>query len=152
MKSRVVALLFVLSALPLAGCTSAPPTSRGLYADEPVRSKVRGSNGQAMLTRAMDFSKDEVYEATAKAMLRLGYNAEDKNPTLGRITANGIFQCGAGLMPPITLAAYIKQVSSQPETQVTLLVDRHDIQCWGGGETRAADALMVEIQKVLSTF
>lgn len=152
MKPRVVTLLPVLSALLLAGCSSAPPTSRGLYGNEPVPAKVRGSNAQAMLTRVLDFSRDEVYEATSKAMLRLGYNAEDKNPSLGRITANGFFQCGGGLMPPITMAVYMKQISSQPETQVTVLLDRHDFQCWGAGETRAADELLVEIQKVLSTF
>lgn len=152
MKSRAFTLLLVLSALPFAGCSNAPPTSRGLYAKEPVPVKVRGSNAQALLTRVLDFSKDEVLEATAKAMLRLGYNAEDKDPALGRITANGIFQCGGGLMPPITMAVYAKQISDQPETQVTVLLDRHDYQCWGVGETRAANELLAEIQKVLATF
>lgn len=152
MKPRVLTLLFALSVVLLTGCSSAPPTSRGLYGNEPVPTKVRGSNAQALLTRVLDFSKDEVFEAASKAMLRLGYNAEDKNPSLGRITANGFFQCGGGLMPPITMAVYLKQISAQPETQVTVLLDRHDFQCWGVGETRAADELLTEIQKVLSTF
>jgi len=141
-----------LACLPLAGCITAPPTSVGVYSTEPVAQTVRGSNAQAVLTRVLDFSKDEVYEAASKAMLRLGYNAEDKNPQLGRITGNGLFQCGGGLTPPVTMALYARQISPKPETQLTIVLDRHDFQCWAGGENTAANQLLMEIQKVLSTY
>jgi hypothetical protein len=145
-------LLALVALAGLAGCVTAPPTSVGKYSDQPLERKVPGSNAQAKITRLLDFSKDEVFEAAAKAMLRLGYSAEDKNPQLGRITGNGNYQCGGGLMPPVTMALYANQLSDKPETQLTIIVDRHNFDCWGGGEMRAADQLATEVQKVLSTF
>jgi|SRR5687768_15151566 hypothetical protein len=147
MKKLTVASFVFLSA-----CVSAPPSSVGMYGDQPVPQRVAGSNAQGSSFRVVEFSRDEAFEAAKKAFLRLGYNVEESNPKAGKLTGNGYYQCGGSLRPPVTIAVYAQQVSKKPETRVTVIVDRHNYECWGGGEIRAADQLAVEIQKVLSTF
>lgn len=145
---KLAAVMFVL----LCGCSTAPPSTIGMYGDEPVPQRVSGSNAQGSAFRVVEFSRDEAFEATKKAFLRLGYNVEESNQRIGKITGNGYFRCRGSLRPPVTIAVYSQQISKKPETRVTVIVDRHNIECWGGGESMAAEQLAVEIQKVLSTF
>lgn len=147
MKKLAAALVVVLCA-----CVSAPPSAVGKYGDEPVRQQFPGSHAQGSAFRVVEFSRDEAFEAAKKAFLRLGYNVEESNPRIGKLTGNGYYQCGGSLRPPVTIAVYARQISKKPETRVTVIVDRHNYECWGGGEIRAADQIAVEIQKVLSTF
>jgi hypothetical protein len=144
--------LTVASFVFLCACTTAPPSAVGKYGDQPLPQRVPGSNAQGSAFRVVEFSRDEAFEATKKAFLRLGYNVEESNQKIGKITGNGYFQCGGSLRPPVTIAVYAQQISKKPETRVTIIVDRHNYECWGGGEVRAADQMAVEIQKVLSTF
>ena len=140
------------SSMFLSACVSAPPSSMGVYGDQPVAQRVAGSNAQGSSFRVVEFSRDEAFEAAKKAFLRLGYNVEESNAQAGKITGNGYYQCGGSLRPPVTIAVYAQQLSRKPETKITVIVDRHNFECWGGGEVKAADQLAVEIQKVLSTF
>jgi hypothetical protein len=136
----------------LSGCASAPPSVVGLYGPEPVKQDIAGSNAQAIVDRTVEFTKDEVFDATKSAMLRLGYNVEVSNKKEGMVAASGFYTNCGGNKPPVTMAVYIKQVSKKPETKLTILLDRHDYQCWGAGETMAANQLAGEIQKILSTY
>lgn len=145
---KLAATVFVL----LCACSSAPPSTVGMYGDQPVPQRVPGSNAQGSAFRVVEFSRDEAFEATKKAFLRLGYNVEESNQKIGKITGNGYYQCGGSLRPPVTIAVYAQQISKKPETRVTVIVDRHNYECWGAGERMAAEQLAAEIQKVLSTF
>jgi hypothetical protein len=145
-NARLIVLAILLSSC--GGLRS----SVGLYGDSPVAQSVPGSNAQAVMSRTVEFSGDETFEATKKAMLRLGYNVEEANPKRSKITGSGIFRCTGSLRTPVTMAIYIEQISRKPESKFTIVLDRHSIDCWGGGETLGANELASEIQKVLSTF
>ncbi len=150
LKVFVSALLF----LPLVGCLvgAPPPSAVGLYGPNPELQDIPGSNGQGLVTRTVEFTSEEVYEATNTAMLRLGYDAEIKDKNKGMVAGSGFYECAGSLRPPVTMAIYIKQIDTNPTSKITVLVDRHDIQCWGTGETLAANQLVGEILKVLSTY
>lgn len=136
----------------LSGCASAPPSTVGMYGPSPVAQSISGSNAQAIIYRVVNFTSEEVFEATKTAMLRLGYNTETIDPKLGMVTASGFYMNCGGNKPPITMAVYVKQMNKKPETKFTIILDRHDFQCWGAGESMAANDLASEIQKVLSTY
>ena len=143
----VVSLIFILTS-----CASAPPSVAGLYGPDPVSQSISGSNAQALINRVLEFTDEEVFEATKSAMLRLGYNTHGNELKKGMISANGYYECGGSLRPPVTMAVYFKQLNTKPETKLTIILDRHDTQCWGSGESKAANQLATEIQKVLSTY
>lgn len=145
-------LIIIACSMILAGCASAPPSAANLYGPNPVSQKIPGSNAQGSAFRGVEFTSEEVYEATKSAMLRLGYNKEYENPEKTMLAASGYYDCGGSLKPPVTMAVYIEPIDARPTTKVTVIVDRHDYQCWGSGEVKAANQLVTEIQKVLSTY
>ena len=146
-KLNIIILILIL-----AGCLSnAPPSVVGLYGPTPVKQDISGSNAQALVFRVVEFTGEEVFEATKSAMLRLGYNAEVKNEKAGMIAANGYYECG-GLRPPVTMAVYIKQINKKPESKFTVILDRHNWSCHSGGEELGANNLVREIQMILSTY
>lgn len=146
-KLTVAAFLFLLSA-----CTTRPPSTIGLYGSEPVAQKIPGSNAQAIVTRTVEFARGETFEAAKQAMLRLGYNVEEKNEKRGMLTANGDYHCSGAARTPVTMAVHIQQINNKPETKFTIIMDRHNFECFGGGELRGANQLAQEIQKILSTY
>ncbi len=139
----------------LSGCgSSVGPSAVGMYGPKPVKQKISGSNEQAIKSRILEFSSEDMYEATKTAMLRLGYQMDVRDEKNQMIAASGPYNCGAPAGPTyITIAVYIKQQNMKPETKITVIVDRQTWICWDGGSPdRAANALLSEIQKVLSTY
>lgn len=152
MNKRSVVLIFSISFL-LSSCIAAspPPPAADLYGPEPVDQKIKGSHGQAKISRVVDFTNEEVFEAIKLAILRLGYEREVSDQQAGKIVGSGLFNCG-GIETPVTMVIYFQQISTAPESKFTILLDRHDTNCWGAGESAAVSQFSKEIQKVLSTF
>jgi len=152
MNKRSVVLIISISYL-LSACLtpSPPPLAADLYGPEPIDQKIKGSKGQAKISRTVDFTSEEVYEAIKAAMLRLGYEREISDQQAGKIVGSGLFNCG-GIETPVTMAIYFQQTSTAPESKFTILLDRHGTNCWGSGESSAVSQFSKEIQKVLSTF
>jgi len=140
-----LALLFLMA------CSSTPPSSIGMYGPAAVAQDISGSNGQAVVFRLVEFTSEEVFEAAKTAMLRLGYNVETKDEQKGKITGSGHYDC-ISVLPSVTMAIYVKQVSPSPESKFTVVLDNHDFACSINGHTKAANQLTREIQKVLATY
>lgn len=148
MKKILLAMMFAM----VAACSTPPPNVTNLYSDKPVAQDIPGSSSQALVSRVFEFSKDEAFEAAKKAVLRLGYYAQHSDEKIGKITGNGYYSCGGSTRTAISFAIYVEQISRKPETKVSVIVDRHSWECWGGGDRSAANKMMEETQKVLSTF
>ncbi len=140
-------LCLFIAAMLLVSCASAPPSAAGLYGPEPVAQDISGSNAQSIVSRTVNYTSEEIFEATKTAMLRLGYIVDEQNQSKGKITGSGTHNCGA-----VTMAIYIKQTSPEPSSTYTVIADRHEWYCWLGGEFTIANGLATEIQKVLATF
>ncbi|HSR01773.1 MAG TPA: hypothetical protein VLM20_03190 [Methylophilaceae bacterium] len=152
MKTPYLTLFSFVSLLSLSSCYGPPPRAVGLYGPNPVKQSIPGSNAQAILSRTVEFNAEEVFEATTTAIKRLAYILEEQKPDIGKVTASGYFNCDAALTPAVTMAIYIKQVDPSPLTEFTVILDRHDYQCWLSGEKSAAREVAREIQKVLATY
>lgn len=149
MKNIVIAVVTLL--ISSACATSGPPSAVGLYGPNPVSQNI-GSSAQASVSRNVEFTHDEVFEATKNALLRLGYNVEVTDKKNGMVAASGIYRCRITISLPSTMAVYIQQLNKKPETKFTVLFDRHDWKCYGGGALLGANSVATEIQKVLSTY
>jgi len=152
MKTPLNVIFFIVTLLLLSSCYSPPPRAVGMYGPNPVKQSIPGSNAQAIVSRMVGFNNEEVFEATVTAIQRLAYILEEQKPDTGMVTASGYFDCDAGLLPPVTMAIYIEQIDSSPLTKYTVVLDRHDFQCWINGENAAANEMAREIQKVLATY
>lgn len=143
-------ILFLLSSCSIVA-VSPPPPAANLYGPNPIDQKIKGSSGQAKISRTVDFTNEELFEAIKAAMLRLGYEREVSDQQAGKIVGAGYYNCGP-VETSVTMAIYFQQTSTAPESKFTILMDRHDFNCWDVGESYAASQLSKEIQKVLSTF
>jgi hypothetical protein len=152
---KVIMLLVCCALMGLSACAAPRPVpSVGLYGDTAGQQDVKGSREQAMATRTMPYTADEVMDAAETALFRKGFNVEEKNAKKGRITASGMYQhiCGSGpCMHSYTVAVYVKQTSPKPTTQLTVLTDRHSM-LGGSNEYAVANDFAGEIQKVLTTY
>jgi hypothetical protein len=152
---KLIILLASCAIITLNACsTTGPVSSIGLYGDIAGKQDVKGSRDQAVVTRSMPFTADEVMDATETALFRKGFNVEEKDAKKGRITASGMYQhiCTAGpCIHSYTIAVYVKQTSPEPSTQLTLLADRHTMLI-GVSPYTAANDFVSEIQKVLTTY
>ncbi len=143
-------LCVCLAALLLVSCTtfspSQPPSAAGLYGPEPVKQEIPGSNAQAIVSRTVNYTHEEVLEAARTAMMRIGYNVQETDPGKGKI-AGSKFNCTA------TAAIYVRQINPEPTSTFTIVLDVYDWMCSANdGEIGIADNLATEIQKVLSTY
>ena len=154
MKSLV--LIAVTSIILLfSGCGSdVGPSAVGMYAPKPIKQKIAGSKEQATKSRTLEFSSEDMYEAAKTALLRLGYQMDVKDEKNLMIAASGAYECGASAGPTyVTIAIYLKEQNTKPETTITVMIDRQTWIGWDGGcPDRAANTLLSEIQKVLSTY
>jgi len=145
-------LTVFMTLLLLNACsTNAPPSAAGLYGPRPEAQKISGSKAQGKAFRMDDYTREEVFEASNSALLRLGYSTDVSNEVSGIVAGSGYYSCSDSARFPLTLAIYIEQIDTSPLTRYTAFVDRHDIPCSGAGENLAASQIIGEIQKVLST-
>lgn len=152
---RLTWIIIVTMLMGLIGCgTARPPSAVGLYSETPGPQSISGSSKQEVVNRTYAYTADEVMDAVDAAFLRKGLNVEEKNAKKGRINASGYLDliCGAGpCNMGVTIAVYVNQVSPKPSTQMVLVLDRFGMTGWGG-ESKAANDLVVEVQKILSTY
>jgi hypothetical protein len=142
-----VSVMYIL----LSSCASGPPSSVNLYAPSADGQHKARSTAKGQDSRIVSFSFDDVFEAANEAMFRRGLRIESKDENLGRITANGTYNCNGPVMNA-TLAVYVEQINKKPESRLTVVVDRYGINCWGGGEKSFANKIAQDVQKVLSTY
>ena len=69
MAKLMIAIIFGVL---ISACASAPRSSIGLYGPKPVAQDIKGSSAQYSETRTVNFTRQEVFEATNTALLRLG--------------------------------------------------------------------------------
>ena len=153
MEVRVVLLLCMLSLC--AGCFPSHISSVGQYGDGVSRQPAKGSHGQAVVTRSMPFTFDEVMDASEAALFRKGFPIEEKDRRKGFLSSS----VRKGAWPQIfegnfvgTIAIYVKQTSPRPATEVTVVVDRYVPVFGSVHENSAANILLGDIQKVLATY
>jgi len=137
------------------------PTSIGYYGNTPEQQYDQGKRRESS-SRTSDFTFDEVFDAANKALLRLGLNIEQSDYEKGMITGNGNSTIISSVKGPCvashTFACYITEISAEPITRVTVIVDTHsgdNIQVIGLGKKMSLaflESIHAEIQKVLSTY
>jgi len=107
--------------------SSVPPSSIGLYKDQPGR--IKGSKAQASETRMVGSNAEEVADVIGKSFKMIGFDFESRNDKKGLYTGRGVWQAPGQTTKcttPYTFAAYIRQIDSKPTTKLTVLIDRYN--------------------------
>lgn len=162
-------MLFIIFIFVLFGCGSvaiAPPSSTGSFGDTPEQQPNEGIYRVSESKIIPDFTFDEVFDAASRAALMLGLHIEKKDLEKGIMTGNGIY---TRIVPDYgphksshTFALYVEEISAEPETKLTILVDTHSYDTVGrtsdtkGGYTwcgeKFIEAMFAETLKILATI
>ena len=137
-------------ALLLSACVElAPRSTAGLYAPQPVALQIRGSRAQALESRLLDFTGNEVYAAASAAISRLDYQIDEINPEGGLIAASRHYPCAGAYRLELTLAVYVTAVDTFPTTRIDIQVDLQDIECDQNTALQRVQLLLLEIEQSL---
>lgn len=143
--------LAILLALFLSACVElAPQSAAGLYAPKPVAQQIRGSRAQALESRLLDFTGDEVYAAASAAISSLDYQIDEINKKQGFIAASRHYPCAGSYRLALTLALYVTAVDTFPTTKITIQMDLQDIECVQNTALQQVQLLLLEIEQSLS--
>ena len=132
-------MLFIVFMFVLYGCfgtvATPPPTSIGLFGNTPEQQPDEGVFRVSESKIISDFTLDEVFDAAYKAALSQGLNIEQKDLEKGMMTGNGFF---IDMVPSYgphkqshTFAFYFEEISDEPQTKFTILVDTHSYDTVG---------------------
>jgi hypothetical protein len=141
----------------LAGCTTfsegtLPASTASLYPDRPGPSVIQGSRKQAIGSRNVPATFDELFDAAHKVAFQRGLDIDHEDRRNGKFSGKGYWQaiCGAGpCKMQVTFAAYIGEIDPKPTSRLTLVLDRHGFMAWGG-EDGAVNDFIIDVQKVLA--
>lgn len=162
-------MLFLIFMFVFYGCGSyaiAPPSSEGSFGNTPEQQPNEGIHRVSESKIIPDFTFDEVFDAASRASLMLGLNIEKKDLEKGMMTGSGLY---TRMVPDYgphksghTFAFYIEEISDDPQTKFTILVDTHSYDTIGesmktkGGYTwcgkKFIEAMFAETLKILATI
>jgi hypothetical protein len=162
-------MLFLIFMFVFYGCGSvavAPPSSIGLFGNTPEQQPNEGIRRVSESKIIPDFTFDEVFDAASRAALMLGLNIEKKDLEKGMMTGNGLYTRMVPNYGPHksghTFAFYIEEISDEPQTKFTILVDTHSYDTIGdtwdtkGGYIwvgeKFIEAMFAETLKILATI
>ena len=162
-KTLFCAGVLIALALLATGCfttfgmdTPPPPSSAGLYPDAPTDRPVGTSRGHVMISRSFNFTHDEVMDAAANAILRLGLTSEESSSEGGKINGSGWWprSCNPAVAAytSSTWVLWIEAVSPEV-TKVAARLDAHGYACHSQQHLQVSvQEFHTEIAKVLSTY
>ena len=142
--------LAILLTFFLAACVKlAPQSAVGLYGSKPAQ-QIRGSQAQALESRIVDFSQNQVFAAARAAIQKEGYQLDEFDDQQAMIAASNHHQCAGSYQLATTLAVYITAVDTFPTTQFVVQVDLQDAGCDQSSEVQLAQQLTLEIERLLT--
>jgi len=144
------------------GCASVgtpPQSTANLYPEKPRESSIPGSGAQAIVSRTMPVTFDELFDATTKAAFHRGLDVDYKNMKEGKLSGKGVWQI---VIPnwgpkqfPIVFAAYIEEIDQKPTTKLTIVMDYFDRSAQLNKKSfvdRATSDFIIDVQKLLATL
>ena len=105
-------------------------------------------------TRIYQHTYDEVFQASQKAIERMGYFVTAKDKDKGTISGNGIFytKTSVGIKGrKCSFDIHIETLNTSPQTRVTINATVKCIGGWAPANT-LKETFLTELQKVLSTY
>lgn len=164
-------MLFILCISMLYSCVTGsvakpPPSSLGFYGDTLTPQTNEGNFRVTDSKTFPGFTFDEVFDSVHKAALLRGLSIEEIDRENGVMTGNGILEKIIAGYGPIkgshTFAFYVEEISDEPQTRLTILVDTFsmDGRHWTRSEKsdytykgeKFTEALFAETLKVLATI
>jgi ankyrin repeat protein len=104
-------------------------------------------------TRIYQHTYDEVFQASQKAIERMGYFVTAQDKDKGTISGNGIFytKTSVGIKGrKCTFDIHIETLNAKPETRVTI---NANVEVWGASaSSRLKERFSNELQNVLATY
>jgi hypothetical protein len=159
-RKTLLILLICWVIFGFSGCFSAgtlPQSTANLYPQEPRQCSIPGSTGQAITSRTMPATFDELFDATIKIAFRRGLEVDYKDIKKGKLSGKGYWQHISGSGPvqlTVVFAAYIEEIDRRPTTKLTIVMDNLSYSDLGT-KTRmlreAANNFVIDVQKLLAT-
>lgn len=158
---KIILVLWLIIALwgcRLQGAHQFPQTGASLYPEVPGQCSIPGSTGQAIVSRNMPVTFDELFDVTYKAAFRKGLEVDYKDKKTGRLIGKGIWQYISRQGPAkltIVFAAYIEEVDQKPTTKLTIVMDCMNIGTMGQASNmmnQFANDFVIDVQKLLATM
>lgn len=164
-------LLLILCISILYGCSlttvaTPPPSSMGFYSDT-LTPQINEGNFRFSDSKTFPgFTFDEVFDSAHKAALLRGLSIEKMDRDKGVMTGNGYLERIIADYGPVrashTFAFYVEEISDEPQTKLTILVDTFSVDGKGWNQTKQSvytyrgekftEILFAETLKILATI